>query len=335
MQLSVVVSTWCRKNLLSEVVRALAEQSIDRDCYEVIVVDSNSPDGSEMALLDLTRPYIGFNFKYIHANHNILSSKRNAGLKQARSKWVIFLDDDCVPEKDFLSKYLKITQTGSSNIVYCGEVRYPEEWIAKSNYYRYRDSRHFGSGRRPDLLQSNLDYKTMSAMNMALHKKTIEEKKVLFNEDFVGYGCEDHEFGWQLQKGGFLIRMCDARIYHHVTDNTIDAYYKEIFHLARDGMRVFKENCPQGARGLSSFMFLEPDYKSKGFFSVIRLLKLSAVDSPMTSLLRKLLRCTDPYPMFYYPYLYKIVAARAYRDGVKARPLNRLSLEDVKLGWYR
>lgn len=41
---------------------------------------------------------------------------------------------------------------------------------------------------------------TFVAMNCVLDRKAFSSGIVSYNENFIGYGCEDHEFGWQLEK---------------------------------------------------------------------------------------------------------------------------------------
>ena len=40
-------------------------------------------------------------------------------------------------------------------------------------------------------------------MNMSMKKDDIIKNNLLFNEDFIGYGMEDNEFGFQIMNAGF------------------------------------------------------------------------------------------------------------------------------------
>ncbi len=92
--LSVVVCTRNRARLLTACLASLDEQSLERDQYEVVVVDNGSADGTP-ALLNRWRgaatgrvavrePVVG------------LSTARNRGLAIATGEVVAFLDDDAL-----------------------------------------------------------------------------------------------------------------------------------------------------------------------------------------------------------------------------------------------
>ena len=71
MKISVCIATWNRKNKLKEIIHLLENQSLNPDEYEIIVVDSNSPDGTNILMYELCK--IHSNIKYIeNAKHEPL-----------------------------------------------------------------------------------------------------------------------------------------------------------------------------------------------------------------------------------------------------------------------
>ena len=96
--ISVVVCTYNRSDLLVGALRTLCEQTLDRSCYEVIVVDNNSTDNTR----DLTEQFCHCypNVRYCLETEQGLSHARNRGWREAKGEYVAYIDDDCkVPEQ--------------------------------------------------------------------------------------------------------------------------------------------------------------------------------------------------------------------------------------------
>lgn len=100
-EISIVICTHNQARYLKETVLAVLNQSFPQAKYEVIVVDNGSNgvhcrglesfdfDGS---IVKIVEPRLG------------LSYARNTGWQHAKGKYVTFLDDDAVPEIDWLKK---------------------------------------------------------------------------------------------------------------------------------------------------------------------------------------------------------------------------------------
>ncbi|WP_150118011.1 glycosyltransferase family 2 protein, partial [Meiothermus taiwanensis] len=89
---SVVIPTYNRAQLLARTVRAFLAQ--DGVPFEVIVVDDGSTDATPEVLAGFRDPRL----RVLRQPNAGLASARNAGLLQARGQYVLFNDDDIVPE---------------------------------------------------------------------------------------------------------------------------------------------------------------------------------------------------------------------------------------------
>lgn len=99
--LSVVIPTFKRKNSLFKLVSCLAMQKDIK--LEVLIVDQNPYDffsSEELLLLQ--------NVKVIKQATPNVSLARNYGFLSSSSKYVLFIDDDLVPEEDFCQRGLNI-----------------------------------------------------------------------------------------------------------------------------------------------------------------------------------------------------------------------------------
>jgi glycosyltransferase involved in cell wall biosynthesis len=95
-QISVVIPTFRRPQLLKRCIGALALQKFSKDDFEIIVV-SDGPDNGTRTMLNELHVLLPF-VQYISLTHNQgPAAARNAGWKSANGKLIAFTDDDCLP----------------------------------------------------------------------------------------------------------------------------------------------------------------------------------------------------------------------------------------------
>ncbi len=235
---SIVIPTWKRKIILKRLIEKLLKQNFNYD-FEIIVCDSNSNDGTKKIVQDLRQTTN--KLKYINIIQNSLPEKRNIGIKSAKGKYIILMDDDCIPANNsFLKEYFKGFNNVNKNIILNGIVNFPKKFIKKSNFIKYRQSRHFSKDRRSKIWKGELNLKHLVVMNMAFPKNQVLNKKIIFNRNFWGYGSEDHDFAQKLKNGGFVLKACGAEI-THLDDASYSNYLTKIYHFGRDGMLYLKE----------------------------------------------------------------------------------------------
>lgn len=328
-KLSITIATFNRAELLGKALAALANQSYSKDDYEVIVCDSNSHDETN----EVVNHYSKFiDIKYVHCD-NVLAAKRNCGIKNSKYPYVVFLDDDCVPENNFVEEYASCftkNSIGQDKIIYCGRVVYPSNWVEESNYYRFRNSRHYTSNNA-----ESLNFKTIVVMNMGFKKSDFIDYIGAVNERFVGYGCEDQELGWRIEQAGFKILTTAATITHFETTNSIDNYMIKMHRTGRDGMKTLISVAPDVAWSLPSSKLLEPTYpflnfKDKFKSKITRYILLQLVPS---SLLIFILNKSDKVKFLYCPFIYRVLMAKAFCFGTLERN-KALSVQDSNKGWY-
>jgi glycosyltransferase involved in cell wall biosynthesis len=114
---SVVIPTHNRSGLLALTLRsALRQHGVD---LEVVVVDDGSTDGTAAAVERLADPRVRM---VRHATPLGVSSSRNAGIAEARGRWVAFLDDDDLWAPDKLARQLEAAEAARRSWVYAGTV---------------------------------------------------------------------------------------------------------------------------------------------------------------------------------------------------------------------
>ena len=97
-QVSVVLATYNRKELLKECLESLFNQTYPKDRYEIIVVNDGSTDGTEEVLKEYAKkaPCI---FKCFSQENKGVAAAMNLGIKNAEGDIVCFTADDCIADE--------------------------------------------------------------------------------------------------------------------------------------------------------------------------------------------------------------------------------------------
>lgn len=97
LKISVIIVTYNRASMLADVLTSLTTQL--RQPEEVIVVDNNSVDTTKQVAESFNDR---LNICYIFESIQGTSFARNTGIKNATGDIVVFLDDDCIAQKEWL-----------------------------------------------------------------------------------------------------------------------------------------------------------------------------------------------------------------------------------------
>lgn len=329
MLFSVVVPIWKRPKELELLLDSLNNQAQQHEILiEVILSDSNS--GLEIDKVISKAIVENKNLKIIHIQtQNIVAAKRNVGTYSATGDYLIYLDDDCIPDEAFISDCIEnIGEINSEKIVICGEVRFVDSMVNKSNYYRYRDFQHPHFSKE---IKLKLNAWSFVSMNYMLSRKALLLAQISYGEEFYGYGAEDHDYGYQLCKSGFKIVQGKQKIWHHEYGGSIDKYAIKIYHTARDGMLNLKNVNNDLYRNSSrNINLVEKIFSKKNLLSLI--LYYLFFNNLFYSFVVFILNRTDTNKVFYVYSLFRYVILRSYVKGV----LDRVNVDKNKLigNWY-
>lgn len=96
---SIIVATRNRAEILERSLNAMQNQDFGE--YEIIVINDASTDETSDVLKK-------FNLRAIELEENIgPGAARNLGIKNSRHEIVVVMDDDCIPERDWLGKLVE------------------------------------------------------------------------------------------------------------------------------------------------------------------------------------------------------------------------------------
>jgi GT2 family glycosyltransferase len=116
---SVIIPTYHRNELLSQCLDCLSPgvQTLTSDQYEVIVTD----DGSRTTAERLVVGRYGW-AKWVVGPGKGPAANRNNGAKYAVGDWLAFVDDDCLPDPQWLKSYGEAITANPDYLVFEGRV---------------------------------------------------------------------------------------------------------------------------------------------------------------------------------------------------------------------
>lgn len=230
--ISVIVNTYNRPDALSTVLSALLQQT-DRH-YEVIVADDGSGPATEAVIKKFSS---ASPVPVIHVWHSDdgfrLAAIRNRGIARASGDYLIFLDGDCIPQRNFVAQHRLLAQrcmmvTGSRILL--GEKltkRIVQGLpVLTQGIGFWCVQRVIGQVNKifplflhlPDLSlrkQTGFKWRGIKGCNLAAWRSDIEAING-FDETFTGWGHEDADFVARLQNLGIGRKkgFCATEVLH-------------------------------------------------------------------------------------------------------------------------
>ena len=203
--ISVVLCTYNRCELMAAALQSVCEQTLNPSCYEVIVVDNNSMDGTKQHVAEVIRRHS--HVRYCFEEKQGLSYSRNAGFRAARGPYVAYIDDDCTVPNGWLAIAQEIiTRLGPALF---GGPYDPFYNSPKPRWYRERyGSYDCGSAARA--LDSN-EY--LTGTNMFI-RRTVLERLGGFSPD-VGMAGQQLGYGEEIAIQRRVRRECPDEIIHY------------------------------------------------------------------------------------------------------------------------
>ena len=231
--ISIVISTYNWPEALRACVEACFRQD-DRN-FEIIIADDGSKEPTRALVEDLCRrspvpmrhvwqPDDGFR----------LAQSRNNGILAARGDYIITLDGDCVPQRDFIARHRALAEpgymvTGSRILLsqaFSARVladRLDLQSLSLAEKLRYRLQGGLGKAAQllvklPDIgrRRHRFSFRRIKGCNMAFWRTDLERVNG-FDESFRGWGYEDSD--------------AVARLFHAGVMRKDGAFSTEIFHL--------------------------------------------------------------------------------------------------------
>lgn len=186
---SVIVTTRNRSNLLKKCLDSLLNQSIDKKEFEVVVINNNSVDNTEVLLKRYQKLFPNFNT--IFEERESCGHARKVGSAVARGKWLAFIDDDAYADFRWLENAANFIANNPKAVVFGGPydryclVEIPD-WFPED----YGKLNYGNQNRELDLKNESITGSNFFILKQELNEVGGFNSDLGMNGNSLGYGEE-------------------------------------------------------------------------------------------------------------------------------------------------
>jgi len=227
MKLSIIIASYNRSDSLISFLRQIGDQIVPATVdWEVLIVDNNSTDSTQAAVV----PFVNDKpqrFRYLLEKRQGKSIALNTGLREASGEILVFTDDDCIPNCDWLASIAREFELHPSLSVVGGRV---ELYNNQDRPVSIRTASQRTIISSPDEL-----FSLLIGCNMAIHRRVFTSIQGF--DPLLGPGSkrnavfEDLDFLYRAFTHSFEIAYSPDVLVHHNHGRASDA---EIHLLTRN-----------------------------------------------------------------------------------------------------
>lgn len=221
LRLTVIVPTYNRSNRLEKTVRALLNQTLSTQGFEIIIVDDGSEDETRR-MADELKNCAPDRIRYYRQENKGPGAARNLGIQNAKTPVVLLLDDDMIPNEQHLELHLDL------------HCKYPEPAVAVLgnitpggtgiDLMRRGNDLILGIAKAPGG-EPIVSHRSFVTADVSL-KRNFVLNAGLFNENIPV--VEDMDLAWRLRDLGLKLIYCAAAVAVHTEPlDTIEKVVKE------------------------------------------------------------------------------------------------------------
>ena len=214
---SIVIPTFNSSKTIVQTIESCLEQMEDGASGELIVVD----DGSTDQTADIVRKY---SVKYLFQENQGPAAARNLGWRSAKGEIICFIDADCIPADNWLSKLVNRLKSGPDLLVGVGgrEVQSEDQGsllahlVSEEFQYRYYK------------MKKNVHFLCSAC---AAYKKSALKKAGGFDERFPTASAEDNACSYRLIRKGYLLEFdYNIVVFHRFRDDYLKYFHDQYRH---------------------------------------------------------------------------------------------------------
>lgn len=331
-EVSVIIATYNRREALEATLKALADQTVLPEDYEIVVVDDGSTDGT-WAFLEGCHLPCGLTRLRQPANAGI-SAARNRAIRAATGRMLVFVSDDLIVPREFLTAHLRTLE------------RFPGYWVVggfrqldsstETRFGRYLDAleKGFEEKRKLRSLGPNLwEMNWPTARNLSVRRDEIE-RAGLFDEQFRNT-CEDQDLTHRARAIGVrFLYNTEITCLHNDQSGDLKRYCEAQRRGARDTVR-FCAKYPAEHGGAPVALVNGPVTREDGIAEVAKKLMKGVLALPaMTAALEITVRIaegasSDDLLHRLYRLLIGVYTFRGWREGLHEAPPARELVTDA------
>ncbi|MCC6081345.1 hypothetical protein COC60_06190 [Bacillus thuringiensis] len=226
-KVSVTVCTYNRGNIIGECIESILKNNIEKDLFEVLIIDNNSTDNTKEVVEQFCLKYS--NVRYIREEKVGLSYARNRGIKEANGTIIAFIDDDVKVNENYIKYIIDFFNENSTEVCISGKV-IPVWDFEKPEWFVSDFASIIGETTYGETV-CTLKFREYPIGCNMIFKKNIFNKVGLFNTE-LGIQGDKLYLGEEvdicdriLKLGKKIYYLPNAFVYHKVHQNKVDQTY--------------------------------------------------------------------------------------------------------------
>lgn len=233
---SIVIPTHNRRLMAERLILSLLNGSYKN--IEIIVVDDCSSDATS----DFLRKRIRNKKLRLYRNKkNIFTAgSRNVGQEKSRGRYILFIDDDNLTDKDMIREMVKVIES-DPKIGEVGPVNY--DFNKKSSIFWAGSNRSMWTTKthHTKTLYNKEFWETDDVPNAFMVKSQIVKTNKIKFKKSLGIMYEESDYAYRIKRHGYKIMVARrARIYHDIEENVKKNKKKDyMYHFMTDNRRPF------------------------------------------------------------------------------------------------
>jgi len=212
MFVSIIIPT-IRETLLAKVLPAVLSQDYPEDRYEVLVIEDGTKSKVK-ELVDSLSVSSGVSPRYFWQKHGGPAKARNFGISQAAGEVVAFIDDDCLPPRNWLSLLIAGFAEYPEAVAVGGYMEAPEALLVNNvfaQFEAYQTHQVYKAGSFPVL--AGFDCPAGGSNNLAYRKNVFLEFGG-FDESFPLPAGEDADLKKRVADAGYKFLYLPIKVTH-------------------------------------------------------------------------------------------------------------------------
>lgn len=221
---SIIVLNYQGERLIRATLESLTKLTYPKDNFEVIMVDNNSRDKSREVIDNFGTNHYPLTTLYLNRNLGFAGGN-NEGIKIAKGKYLILLNNDCIVDKDWLTELVKVAEKDEKIFAISSKVYLQQSnKIQNAGIIMFEDGygRDVGAvvnGHKQDYAddhgQFNREKETYAACAVAaLYRKSVLDQIGLLDDTFFMY-YEDVELSERARMHGYKVLYAPKAVVHH------------------------------------------------------------------------------------------------------------------------
>jgi len=229
---SIIIPTYNRPELLSELLDSLIIQKFNPDNFEILIIDNNSENDVSSLIENFKKNHPHFDIKYFNELQQGEQFAWNKGIEKAQGKLLIFVDDDITFHRDYFARLEKDFSNNTDDIAGGGKVAPVFEyqkpaWINKyvMPYFaeiNLGEKSHFPKNKHP------------FATNMLISKNILDKignfnTELMSDKNTIPPGSFERDLFKRIRDAGYPIYYFhDLVVWHFIPQEKINkSYVKE------------------------------------------------------------------------------------------------------------